>query len=49
MVQWFKIHPPVQGAHGFDPWSWKMPHALEQLNPFATTMEPIVPSLCPNQ
>ena len=26
---------------GFDPWSWKTPHATEQLSPCATTTEPV--------
>ena len=26
--------------HGFDPWSEKMPHAMENLSPCATTIEP---------
>ena len=27
-------------GHGFEPWSGKIPHAVEQLNPWATTTEP---------
>ena len=27
-------------GHGFDPWSRKIPHAMEQLSPCATTTEP---------
>ena len=27
-------------GHGFDPWSRKIPQAVEQLNPCATTTEP---------
>ena len=27
-------------GHDFDPWSGKIPHASEQLSPFATTAEP---------
>ena len=27
---------------GFDPWSRKIPHAAEQLNPGATTIEPVL-------
>ena len=30
-------------AHGFDPWSGKIPHAAEQLSPCATTTEARVP------
>ena len=28
------------GAHGFEPWSGKIPHAAEQLSPCTTTAEP---------
>ena len=28
--------------HKFDPWSGKMPHAMEQLNPWAATTEPVL-------
>ena len=28
--------------HGFDPWSWKIPHAAEQLSPCASTVEPVL-------
>ena len=28
-------------CYGFDPWSGKIPHALEQLSPQATTTEPV--------
>ena len=36
------------GAHGFEPWSGKIPHATEQLGPWATTTEParLEPVLC---
>ena len=27
-------------GHGFEPWSGKIPHATEQLGPWATTTEP---------
>ena len=27
-------------GHGFEPWSGKIPHAAEQLSPWATTTEP---------
>ena len=30
-------------AHGFDPWSGKIPHAAEQLSPCATATEARVP------
>ena len=32
--------PASAGGHGFDPWSGKTPHAVEQLGPWATTTEP---------
>ena len=28
-------------GHGFEPWSGKIPHAMEQLGPWATTTEPV--------
>ena len=28
-------------GHGFEPWSGKIPHAVEQLSPCATTTEPV--------
>ena len=32
---------PANGrAHGFEPWSGKIPHATEQLGPWATITEP---------
>ena len=36
------------GGHGFKPWSGKIPHAAEQLGPWATTTEParLEPVLC---
>ena len=30
-------------GHGFDPWSRKMPHAMGQLGPCTTTLEPMCP------
>ena len=39
VVQWLRIRLPMQG-HGFEPWSGKIPHAMEQLSPCATTTEP---------
>ena len=33
-------------GHGFEPWSGKIPHAAEQLGPWATTTEPAHLSLC---
>ena len=29
-------------SHGFDLWSGKIPHAMEQLSPWATTTEPVL-------
>ena len=34
LVQWIEIR-----GHGFNPWSGKIPHATEQLSPWATTSE----------
>ena len=36
------------GGHGFEPWSWQIPHATEQLGPWATVTEPahLEPVLC---
>ena len=31
--------PASEWDMGFDPWSWKIPHAMEQLNPQVTTTE----------
>ena len=31
--------------YGFDPWSGKIPHAMEQPSPWATTIEPVLKSL----
>ena len=28
--------------HGFDPWSWKIPHAAKQPSPCTTTIEPVL-------
>ena len=30
--------------HRFDPWSGKIPHAVEQLSSWATTLEPVLQS-----
>ena len=40
VAQWLRIHLPMQG-HGFEPWSRKIPHAVEQLTP-----APQILSLC---
>ena len=37
VAQWIGMH--LQGI-GFDPWSWKIPHAMEQPSLWATTTEP---------
>ena len=42
VAQWFKIHLPMQG-HRFDPWPGKIPHAMQQLSPWATTTKALVP------
>ena len=39
VVPWLRIHLPLQGTR-FNPWSGKIPHAVEQLSPCATTTEP---------
>ena len=36
-----KICLPMRG-HGFDLWSRKIPHAVEQLSPCATTIESVL-------
>ena len=41
VAQWLRIRLPMQG-HGFEPWSGKIPHATDQLNPCATTTEPVL-------
>ena len=35
-----KNSPASAGEPGFEPWSGKIPHAVEQLSPCATTTEP---------
>ena len=39
VVQWLRICLPMQGTR-FKPWSGKIPHAVEQLGPWATITEP---------
>ena len=39
VVQWLRIWLPMQRTQ-FDPWSWKIPHALGPLSPCNTTTEP---------
>ena len=29
-------------GHEFDPWSWKIPHAVKQQSPWASTTEPVL-------
>ena len=41
VAQWLRIRLPMQGTW-FDPWSGKIPHAMEQLSPCATTTEPVL-------
>ena len=43
MVQWLRIHLPIQGTFLdlFDTWSRKSPHAVGQLSPCDTTTEPV--------
>ena len=43
VAQWLRIRLSMQGTlvrAGFGPWSGKIPHALEQISPCATTTEP---------
>ena len=40
VAQWLRICLPQCRGHGFEPWSGKIPHAAEQLGPWATTTEP---------
>ena len=36
-------NPPANAEDiGFEPWSGKIPHAAEQLSPYATTTEPVL-------
>ena len=41
VVKWIRICLPMQGTrgYGFSLWSGKIPHAVEQLSPRATTTE----------
>ena len=41
VAQWLRIACQGRG-HGFEPWSGKIPHAVEQLTPCATTTEPVL-------
>ena len=40
-----KNPPSIAGGHRFDPWSGKIPHAVEQLSPYVTTIETVLQSL----
>lgn len=44
VVWWVRIHQPMQGTW-FDSWSGKIPCASEQVNPCATTTEPMLETL----
>ena len=35
-------NPPANAGDGFDPWSRKIPYAVEQLSPCAITIEPVL-------
>ena len=39
VAQWLGVRLPMQGTR-FDPWSGRIPHAAEQLSPFATAAVP---------
>ena len=39
VAHWVRIHLPPQGSRSI-PWARKIPHATEQLSPWATTPEP---------
>ena len=40
VVQWLRLHTPQGKGPGFNPWSGKIPHTMEELSPCATTTEP---------
>ena len=42
VTQWQRICLPIQETHGVNPWYGKMPHAMKQLIPCATTTEPVL-------
>ena len=42
VVQWLSDSPHQCRGHEFDTWSRKIPHAMGQLNPCATTVEPVL-------
>ena len=37
-----KVSPYQCKRHGLDAWSWKIPHAVEQLRPCNTTIEFVI-------
>lgn len=38
-------NPPAKAGHGLDLWSWRIPHAIEQLSLCTITTEPVLQSL----
>ena len=44
-IQWLRISLPMQGQ-GFNPWSWKIPQAMEQRSPHASSTELMLRSSC---
>ena len=44
-----KSPPANEGGHRFNPWSGKIPHAMEQLHPHATTTDVRAPRACASQ
>ena len=50
MAQWIGSLPANAGAHVFDPWSWKIPHALgcvlQLLSPGTITLKQQLLSPC---
>ena len=41
VAQWLRIACQCR-EHGFEPWSGKIPHAVKQLSPCATTTKPVL-------
>ena len=41
VAQWLRICLPMLGTRVREPWSGKIPHAVEQLSPCSTTTEPV--------
>ena len=50
MIWWIRIHLPMQGTRGrsleFNPWSKKIPHAVEPLSLRTTATEPTHSTAC---